>query len=198
MTSARRGRFTPELDRTSLLEDSGQGGSLDYWGLLKKKAAWIVVMAILLVAVVILLSLILDSRERVMTMEQRRLSAVQTATVSGQATISPVAAAPVVTSTAVARGTPTAATEGNETVDTHPVASGKFPGSADGPAIVQWWDGESACGIFRLREGKTFAYDGWGTWWRFASEAVADTRYPVHRAEYFNSNQACNEGEPAE
>lgn len=79
----------------------------------------------------------------------------------------------------------------------HPVSSGKFPGQADPPAIVQWWDGRNAEGIFALREGETsFTYAGQGTWWRFASDSELDARYPTHRAEYFNSHPKGNEGKP--
>lgn len=80
--------------------------------------------------------------------------------------------------------------------DKHPVKSDKFPGAVQGPAIVEWWDGKSEEGIFRLREGESFSFDGEGTWWQFADSAALDARYPTHRAEYFNSHPKGAESPP--
>ncbi|HUV71979.1 MAG TPA: hypothetical protein VMW25_03135 [Clostridia bacterium] len=91
---------------------------------------------------------------------------------------------------------PTAISQGASVSEQHPLDSGKFPGTVEGPAIVEWWDGSSQEGIFRLGEGEPFSYQQDGTWWCFSSSAALDARYPTHRAEYFNSHPKGNEGRP--
>ncbi len=166
MASIRKNRLDADL--------AGNGfGGTDYRAFLRKNWLWLLTIGSLLVVLVILLSIVVDSRQRVMAMEvQHQLSLASPASPAPEATGNPV------------------------TGEEFPVTSGQFPGTVTGPAIVQWWDGGSACGLFRLAEGETFTYDGLGTWWQFPSETGAVERYPAHRAEYFNSNQGCHEGKP--
>jgi hypothetical protein len=82
--------------------------------------------------------------------------------------------------------------------EVYPVASGKFPGDAPAPSIIQWWDPENKqCGIFYITSNEPpFHYDQLGTWWQFASDQGMLRRYSDHRAEYFNSHPDGYEAKP--
>jgi len=183
-------------------DEPEEGGLGDYKEWLKKNGGWLAVVGFLFLVTLALFFMILSSRRQVAAVEQERRWLMQTATLAvktppGSGALLPGGTpSPATESTASAQGTPPATNLTAE--EQHPVSSGQFPGEVVGPAIVQWWDGNSSCGIFRLRQGEAFSYDGLGTWWQFASEAGMDERYPVHRAEYFNSNQGCHEGKPEE
>jgi len=204
MATARKGRVEVSMRRPPfpVRDEPGEGESTDYKERLKKNGGWLAIVGFLLLATLALFFMTISGRRQVVAIEQERRLLMQTATLAVKVLPSPGSllpggtASPVVTSTISAQGTPTVVNLAAE--EAHPVSSGQFPGETKGPAIVQWWDGNHECGIFRLPEGETFRYDGMGTWWQFASEAAVDSRYPSHRTEYFDSNQDCNEGKPEE
>jgi hypothetical protein len=177
-------------------DEQGREGQFDYRLFLRKNSSWLVT-GVLALVIVVLLSMVMDSRRQVMAFEQRQLAVARTATATERTPQASLAVNPTAPSASVTAGTPVAGSLTEE--EKHPVATGQFPnGSVQGPAIVQWWDGGSQCGIFLLREGETFTYERQGTWWQFSSQEAAAARYPAHRTEYFTSNQGCHEGKPEE
>lgn len=77
-----------------------------------------------------------------------------------------------------------------------------FPGKINGPGYLEWWDGASRCGIFRLAAGESYQYDGLGSGWELTTEAEVDRLYPAHRAAFLVSHTdkdgrcRCPEGRP--
>lgn len=77
---------------------------------------------------------------------------------------------------------------------------GEFPGTAKGPAIIEWWDGGPDTpeheGYFILNTGETFEYPYRGHYWVFCSRAALDQRYPDHVKEFLKKWPMDQEGRP--
>ena len=78
---------------------------------------------------------------------------------------------------------------------------GEFPGTVEGPAIIEWWDGgpntKEHEGIFFLNEGETFKWDFRGHYWVFCSQTAGEKRYEIHKLEFFDKWPMDEEGRPS-
>jgi len=59
-----------------------------------------------------------------------------------------------------------------------------FPGSVEGPAIAEVWDGASYCALVKINIGETVDWNGPGAWWQAANQGSLDVRFPHHRQEF--------------
>lgn len=67
-----------------------------------------------------------------------------------------------------------------------------LPGTIEGPAIGEIWDGAEYCALVRVNTGESLEWSNPGAWWQAPDQTGLEVRWPHHKAEYMAKDNSAD------